>query len=242
MDITDKKGTTMSEQPNVSRRTILSGAVAGFGLAASGLFLPQTGEEAAAREGALGGAKGGRHGKDHRGRDRHKRRDHDKKGHDKKKDRGNDRPPQGAIFRDVALYVHNMRNVPVQVQGWQHHPTGPNPGGNWYFRDNSWDWSTIEAKPVTGMERFKDFVGSEWMVVVRIGTDRVVGAGNAMLTYPGGWIKSGGWDAKHGWNPLGDTLAKDDKMHIDDSIMAGGIRLQRTIDSATHIQFYVWLT
>jgi len=193
MHTTDEKGTLMSEQPNLSRRTILSGAVAGFALTASGLFLPETREEAAARKGALGGAKGGRHGKDHRGRDRQKRRDHGDK-----KDKGNDRPPQGAIFRDVALFVHNMRNVPVQGQGWQLHFTGPNPGGDWYFRDSSWDWSTIEAKPANGKEHFKDFFGSEWLVVVRIGTDRVVGAGNDMLTYPGGWIKSGGWDATHG--------------------------------------------
>jgi hypothetical protein len=239
MGINDDKGTKMSEQSSTSRRTILSGAVAGFALTASGLFLPETRKEADARDGALGGTKGGRHEKNHRGHDKHKRRDHgDKKGEE------NDNLPQsgGKYFRDVALLVHNMRSAPVQVQGWQLHFTGPNPGGAYYFKDSSWNWSTIDAKPANGHENVMNFFGSEWTVVVRIGTDRVVAASNNMIGYPSGSILSGGWDATHGWNPLGDTLANDEKMHVDDSIMAGGIRLQRTIDSDSHIQFYVWLT
>lgn len=229
----------MSESPAVSRRTILTGAMAGFTLASSGLFLPGTEDDAEARDGSLGGDKGGRHGKNNRGRDKHKRRDHGDK-----KDKGNSSAPQsgGKFFRDVALFVHNMRPNPVQVQGWQLHFTGPNPGGDYYFADSSWDWSTLGAKPANGAEQFKDYWGTEWAVVVRIGTDRVVGASNDMLTRPSGFIYSGGWDATHGWNPLGEKLAHDDKMYVDDSIMAGGIRLQRTVDSASHIQFYIWLT
>ena len=59
--------------PGGSRRRLLAGA-GGLVLAASGLFLPEWLEEAEARKGTLGGANGGRRGKDHRGR--HRKRSH----------------------------------------------------------------------------------------------------------------------------------------------------------------------
>ena len=75
----------------VTRRTILRDAGAGFVLTASGLFVPVNADEAAAREGALGGKLGGRHGHNHRGRNTRKRRKHDGK-----KDKGKDNRPPGA--------------------------------------------------------------------------------------------------------------------------------------------------
>ena len=186
-----------------TRRALLQTSLGGFALATCGLFLPPRLEEVAARDGAKNGELGGRHGKNHRRRDKHKRRDHHKK-----KDHGNERPPQGAIFRDVALFVHNMRNVPIQVQGWQLRSDGS--GGNLYVMpDSSWDWSTIEAKPATGMENFKDFWGRNWEVAVRINTDRVVHACNHLFHDPTGRILSGGWDGKYGWNPKGGSPGRE---------------------------------
>lgn len=84
-----------------SRRALLGGAAGGFALAASGLFLPATGEDAAARTGKHGGALGGRRGKNQRGR--HRRRTHG----DKKKDaQRNEARGSKAIFRNTALTLN----------------------------------------------------------------------------------------------------------------------------------------
>lgn len=72
-----------------SRRRLLSGAAGGLVLATSGLFLPEWLAETEAREGALGGAKGGRRGKDHKGR-------HKKRSHGGKKEKGQDKPRGGS--------------------------------------------------------------------------------------------------------------------------------------------------
>jgi hypothetical protein len=219
-----------------SRRTVLAGAVAGFVLAAAGVFVPESAEHADARDGALGGQLGGRRGTDHRGR--HRRRSHgDKKG--KRNDPGSG-GGGGKIFRDVAIYVHNFRSTPVQVQGWALHfeTHGEDP---WYI-PSGWDWATIPAKPPTGSEPFKDFVGPEWDIAVRIGTDRIVRGANDCCTFPAGYIYSGGWDAKYGWNPKGDILASDQKMHVDDAISTTGIKMTRLNDSPGHIQYLVELT
>jgi hypothetical protein len=65
----------------ISRRALVA-AGAGWVLGAAGLLLPATGDEATAR-GALGGAKGGRHGKDQRGRNKHRGKDNNEPGDDK---------------------------------------------------------------------------------------------------------------------------------------------------------------
>jgi len=93
-----------ADDAGLSRRTILRGAAAGFAATASGLLLPDHDDEAAAREGALDGRLGGRHGNKRRDRDnrhRDKKRDHG----DKKRDRrGDDGPPPGrGLFRNTAL-------------------------------------------------------------------------------------------------------------------------------------------
>ena len=231
----------MSEQSGVSRRGIVRVAAGAFTLAAGGLFLPEWLEEAEAREGAHDGELGGRHGNDHRGRDQRKPRDHGKN-----KDRHDPNPPpRGSILRDVAIYVHNLRNVPIQVQGWQGHSTGPNPGGDWYMPEDlpdhhsSWEWSTIAAKPATGREYFKDFVASEVRLAVQLGPAHVVIAYNDWASPGSAEILSGGWDAKHGWNPKGEVLARDDKMRVDDAIEARLIHVQRLHDTATHQQYLV---
>jgi hypothetical protein len=96
---------TSQSDATESRRTMLRASLGGFALAASGLFLPTGDDEAAAREGALGGAKGGRYGKDHKGR--HRRRSH---GDKKEKGKGHDEaPPQShGLFRATALTVVNL--------------------------------------------------------------------------------------------------------------------------------------
>lgn len=104
-----------SVNSGATRRQVLRAATAGFALAASGLFLPSPGEDAAAREGAAGGRLGGRHGKNRRGRKR--RRTHG----DKKRDRnGSGKPPGGGlrIAKDILLLVHNDGPNPVSIEFW----------------------------------------------------------------------------------------------------------------------------
>lgn len=83
----------------LSRRTLVA-AGAGWVLGAGGLFLPGTMDEVEAREGALGGAKGGRHGKNHRGRDKHRGKGENDK----------DREPQeeGLFSKGVSLAFKNQ--------------------------------------------------------------------------------------------------------------------------------------
>lgn len=74
----NESGKPMAEATALgNRRGLLAAAAGSFALAASGLFLPQWLEEAAARPGAAGGELGGRRGKDQKGRD--KKRDRGKK-------------------------------------------------------------------------------------------------------------------------------------------------------------------
>lgn len=91
-----------------SRRHLLR-AAGGLALAAGGLFLPGRLEETAAREGAHGGALGGRRGRNRRGR--HKRRTHGDKKHK------NQRPGSGlqdhGPFRSSGLTVTNTSNQPL---------------------------------------------------------------------------------------------------------------------------------
>jgi hypothetical protein len=220
----------------LSRRTILTGAVAGFVMTASGVLLTVGEDEAEAREGVYDGQLGGRHGNNRRGREKRKPRDHGK--HKDKRDPNP--PPRGGLLRDVAIYVHNLRNVPIEVQGWQGYPTGPNPGGDWYMAFDDWAWSTLAAKPTTGMEHFKDFVANEIRLAVQIGPAHVVVVYNDWAS-PGGSaeILSGGWDAQHGWNPKGESLASRDKMGVDAAIEARLINVKRLHDTATHQQYLV---
>lgn len=89
-----------------TRRSLLRAAAGSFALAASGLFLPEWGEEADAR-GALDGGKGGRRGKDHKGR--HRKRTHgDKKNKGRLKDHG--------PFRATAITVTNRFGIINHVE------------------------------------------------------------------------------------------------------------------------------
>lgn len=117
--------------PAGSRRLLLAGA-GGLMLAASALILPDWLEEAEAREGALDGARGGRRGKDHRGRNRRKRRTHgDKKDRDKNTN-GNDAPrglaaPPGV--RSTAVTVINQSEKPINCVFYLRTKTGPDSYG-----------------------------------------------------------------------------------------------------------------
>lgn len=59
-----------AETQHAGTRRDLLAAAGGFALAASGLVLPDWLAETEARSGALGGAKGGRHGQNRKGRNR----------------------------------------------------------------------------------------------------------------------------------------------------------------------------
>jgi hypothetical protein len=74
---------TLEIPSGLSRRGLLQAAAGGMALAASGLLLSARLEDVAARPGAAGGALGGRHGKNRRGRDKSRQQ------------AGNWKPPRG---------------------------------------------------------------------------------------------------------------------------------------------------
>lgn len=111
----------LDRPPAGNRHLLLGGAAGGFALALGGHFLPTTIEETEAREGALGGALGGRRGKNRRGRDKRKRRGHgDRK--NRGKDQDQDKPPgdeleyKGIEFR---FEVTGGRSVDINAFDFQ---------------------------------------------------------------------------------------------------------------------------
>jgi hypothetical protein len=118
----DYRGDRQTGEPtNTSRRQLLRAASGGVALAASGLFLPQWLEEAAARPGANGGELGGRRGKDRKGRDKH--RNHGDRKRSRSRSNKNGSSPGDAHYRWIWFYVYNDRpvttpNGSVSVQGW----------------------------------------------------------------------------------------------------------------------------
>ena len=122
----DRTDIDMSENTGTTRRRLLSAATGAFSLAASGLFLPEGLEEAEAREGALGGKLGGRHGHNRRGRNTRKRRKHGGK-----KDKGSDnRPPGASPIKFVAIRASGTPETNVRF----------------YFRTVDWRgrWSNLK--------------------------------------------------------------------------------------------------
>lgn len=117
-DEANEASTNEVTTPGLQRRRLLHAFAGGVALAASGLILP----EADAREGALDGARGGRRGKDHKGR--HGQRRHgDKKNEGK---RGQDAPKgQDSAFRQAALTVYNnLTGAPLQCTFYYRIKTG----------------------------------------------------------------------------------------------------------------------
>ncbi|MCA9880169.1 MAG: hypothetical protein KC442_20385 [Thermomicrobiales bacterium] len=218
----------MSDQTNQTRRDLLRAAAGVFSLAASGLFLPATREDAAAKSGALGGKHGGRHGPNRRGRNKAKRR----RRQDRRQARDGRKPPKGSgTILDVLVYVHNRRSTGVTLRGWR-------------MIDSeviAWtpatDTITLPAKPASGPEPFHDFVFDVTHFAVAIGTSHIVEVGNRWIGYPWAVVGTGGWSQK-GWDPKGQTLL-DQGFLEGETATAPGFIVQRLNDSATHKRFLV---
>lgn len=214
-----------TEAAGTSRRRLLRVATGGFVLATSGLFLPEGLEEAEAREGVLGGVKGGRHGTNHR--DRNKRRNHRNK---RKHDRRSNRAGQ---WRNVALYIHNLRPTAVAVRQWKTISVddiirwGP-----------MTDWLPIDGRTGAEPEHFIDFVSDLKGFVVEINTGHVIEVSNPLLSFlPHLDISEGGW-SEHGWDPRGKTLINQGFFEWEIA-RAPGFGVQRLTDTPTHKRFLV---
>lgn len=228
----------LSELAATSRRHLIR-AAGGLILATSGLAVPAWLEEADARRGALDGARGGRRGKNRRGRHGRKHRDHGEK-----KDRRQGQAPGRDIFdpRGVAVFVHNYRSAPVEVQGWRfdHHeaPTPQVPAGRDYFVvPGDWRLAPIPARAADGSHSVKQFMTNVLLVAVEIGTDRVVVFKNDPVFAPAASIVTGKWNG-HG-STGGVVLAKSDGLGVHQSISADGIKITRVDDLPDHILFSV---
>ncbi|MBL8128712.1 MAG: hypothetical protein U0Z70_13985 [Thermomicrobiales bacterium] len=234
---------TPSQDPDTSElaatRRHLIRAAGGMILAASGLAVPAWLEEADARRGALGGARGGRRGKDRRGR--HARKDRD---HGERKDKHQGKPPGRDIFepRGVAVFVHNYRSAPVEVQGWRFdHVEPPTPqvpiSRDYYIVPTAWRRSPIPARAADGSHSVMEFKTNVLRVAVEIGPDRVVHFRNDPVFAPEASIITGRWDG-HG-STGGTVLARSDGLGVHQSISADGIKITRVDDLDDYILFSV---
>lgn len=110
------------------RRSLLRAAAGGLVLAASGLSLPDQLAETEAREGALDGAKGGRRGKNRRGRHR-KRTNGDKRDKNRSQD-----TPRGTILDVIKFSVEFAGPRPVKIDRYDRRPSDS--GDRWVLKES----------------------------------------------------------------------------------------------------------
>lgn len=208
--------------------------------AASGLLIPKWPTDAEAREGALGGARGGRRGKNHRGRKR-------RRTHGDKKGKRQDRQPRlagGDSLKSIAFTVRNFRPAAIQVQGWD-----MTQARDAFMTPAGWDWASLAALPAAGpaLPATREYSGNSSWVAIRIGTNRLVYAMNhGPRPLRNGEladvvIGTGGWDSK-GWRPRGVVRTESDPLDWGRSITADGITVTRLDDSPDHLRYAIDLT
>ena len=211
------------ESTTSTRRDVILAAASGFSLAASGLLVPDWLEEAAAREGALGGARGGRSSKNHQ-RHRHKRTHGDRKKR---------RKPNDILPTHPAIKVYNKRSEPVQVRGWNLFFAGNLKS---WFVPSGWDWAALPAVSPSGGISDREFPSDKYYMAVQIGTDRCVEYIFGVPFFaPDAYIYSGGWEFD---GSRGAKLDQRVPIDIQESFSVPGIRVTRFHDTSSH----VWLS
>ena len=213
----------MSINDQQSRRALLRAAVSAFGLAASGLFLPASLADVAAKDGVLDGKRGGRRRQNRRGRDKAKRRD-------RRQARKHSRGPQGpGQILDVLLYVHNRRSTSVSLRAWRMIDS------EIIAWEPATETITLPAKPASGPEPFHDFVFDVTHLAVAIDAGHVIEVGNPFIGFPWAFLATGGWD-QDGWDQNGQQLLRQGFAEGESASVAG-FNVQRLNDSATHKRF-----
>ena len=240
-------GNSSRDGAGLSRRAILSGAAAGFVLAASGLFLPEWLEEADAREGALGGELGGRHGKNRRGADTAKRRTRARRRDDRRDDeKREEKPPGAGFFRDTAITVTNHTPFDLQLAL----------DATFYFRDKTGLDSygppiQHERRAISRVEVASRYAPDRFRVAVLVrptGSDHAVYADvrNFELDFPRGFVTYGTYETE--LNPprglFGHTIVNEQPFLLNEDVNSllpwqdiKKVTLARTPDSANHIEF-----
>ncbi len=216
----------MSTNEQQSRRALLRVAAGAFSLAASGLFLPASLEDVNAGSGALDGKRGGRRGKNHRGKKNSARRN-------RRKARKHGQARKGtASLLNVAVYVHNLRATDIAAREWL--VTGIDEAIRWGPKT---DWQTIAKKPASGPEHFIDYVADVRGLAVALNTKHTIEVGNPPIGYPWIAVRGGEWNTL-GWDGTGPTLINTGLAEWE-SASAPGFNVQRLSDSATHKRFLV---
>ncbi len=216
----------MSINDPQSRRALLRAAAGAFSLAASGLFLPASLEDVAAKDGVLRGKRGGHRRKNRRGRDKAKRRQRRKA---RKRDKGGQGPKGPGQILDVLLYVHNLRGASVSLRAWRMIDS------EMIAWEPATDTITLPAKPASGPEPFHDFVFDVTHLAVTIDAGHVIEVGNPWLGYPWAFLATGTW-GQDGWNQDGQQLLRQGFTEWETKSVPGFF-VQRLSDSATHKRF-----
>lgn len=213
----------MSINDQQSRRALLGAAVGAFSLAASGLFLPASLADVAAKDGVLDGKRGGRRRQNRRGRDKAKRRD-------RRQARKHSSGPQGpGQILDVLLYVHNRRGTSVSLRAWRMIDS------EIIAWEPATETITLPAKPASGPDPFHDFVFDVTHLAVAIDAGHVIEVGNPWIGYPWAFLATGGW-GQDGWNQNGQQVLRQGFTE-GESATVGSFHVQRLSDSATHKRF-----
>ena len=216
----------MSTNEQRSRRALLRAAAGAFSLAASGLFLPTSPHEAEARDGVLGGKRGGRKRKNQRDRNKAKRR---QRRRSRRREKDKKAPTGPGQILDVLLYVHNLRGANVSLRAWRMIDS------EMIAWEPASEIITLPAKPGSGPEPFHDFVFDVTHLAVSIDAGHVIEVGNPWLGFPWAFLATGTW-GQQGWNQDGQQIFRQGFAEWESKSVPGFV-LQRLSDSATHKRF-----
>ncbi len=227
--MSDWDSTEKGERSGWSRRGLAQSAVVAIAAALADQNLLGEIEAVEARAGALGGALGGRRGKDHRGRG-HRQRRH----RGRRKNRGGGRLDD-LTLPGVALSLYNFRAQSLSVRVWGLANTEPI---SYEVKQN---WQPLAAKQASGPEPSLDFSANGLQLIAELDTGHIIWIGNRPIGLPWITVGTGGWTTD-GWNPKGQTLI-DASLGIGDTANASGFQSQRVGDDDDRNlrQFFVYL-
>ena len=221
-DRAEARASAPEEPAGRSRRALLSGAARGLAVAASGLCLPGWLAETDARESALGGAMGGRRGRNRRGR--HRRRTH---GNNKDKPRGGG-PLNPRPFR-LLVDVYGT-HAPITADFYSTR-LRPGLGDNWELKVSK------PVAPSAGVEfSTADIKAAVWL------DDRILISASARGA--GVRIGHGGnfWAGNRGWQ--GGQTVFDDGLEVQEitpafTMEGYRIRVERLPDEGDVVRYHV---
>lgn len=222
----DREIEEIAAEQAYSRRLLLRGAVGGFALVASGLFLPSS-EDAAEARGALGGDKGGRRGNDNKGR-------HKKRSHGDKKNKGDAPRGGGPLFRSTALKVVNNSANPLQAEFFFRTKTGLDDYGSPIAN------GTQTINPANSFRYDSDHYRVGVLIKRVLGPEDIYAdVRNVSFFYPRGGV-SKGRDLNPAGGTFGENLIAEANFFEGEEQQGENVVLQRLVDDSAGAKRIEW--